>query len=64
MLTGILAGISVAFWFTELITLLLLPFLALTPDRSMGYFLADRFRELPLLLLESSRRSWYLTFFA
>lgn len=51
LLTGILAGISVAFWFTGLITLLLLPFLALTPDRSLGNFLADRFRELPLLLL-------------
>lgn len=51
LLTGILAGISVAFWFTGLITLLLLPFLALTPDRSQGHFLADRFRELPLLLL-------------
>lgn len=51
LLTGFLAGISVAFWFTGLITLLLLPFLALTPDRSQGHFLADRFRELPLLLL-------------
>lgn len=51
LLTGVLAGISVAFWFTGLITLLLLPFLALTPDRSLGNFLADRFRELPLLLL-------------
>ena len=50
LLTGVLAGISVAFWFTGLITLLLLPFLALSNAPSVGRFFKDRLQELPLLL--------------